>query len=189
MLLFNFTLSSKATFYCTKNSSQFIQSTEWLYVNREKAAHRLFPFKKKNSVNRIRQRFWHHRHTGLLFSLVIIFLPKIFPPSCRTKSQKKRFEEELNERMIQAIDGINAQKWVLLNYHSSLISILLFENNDMFSRRSSHQTLSYLSWQSQVFWDSSFISPQASLIIAFVSSISSLKKFLTLPNPPQVNYW
>ncbi|ELK08154.1 Adenylate cyclase type 2 [Pteropus alecto] len=28
----------------------------------------------------------------------------------RTKSQKKRFEEELNERMIQAIDGINAQK-------------------------------------------------------------------------------
>lgn len=29
----------------------------------------------------------------------------------RTKSQKRRFEEELNERMIQAIDGINAQKY------------------------------------------------------------------------------
>ena len=40
----------------------------------------------------------------------VILLPKIFLPSYRTKSQKKRFEEELNERMIQAIDGINAQK-------------------------------------------------------------------------------
>lgn len=32
----------------------------------------------------------------------------------RTKSQKRRFEEELNERMIQAIDGINAQKYVFI---------------------------------------------------------------------------
>lgn len=28
----------------------------------------------------------------------------------RTKSQKKRFEEELNERMIRTFDGINSQK-------------------------------------------------------------------------------
>lgn len=28
----------------------------------------------------------------------------------RTKSQKKRFEKELNERIIRTFDGINAQK-------------------------------------------------------------------------------
>nr|XP_029519660.1 adenylate cyclase type 2-like [Oncorhynchus nerka] len=32
----------------------------------------------------------------------------------RTKSQKRRFEEELEERMIRTIDGINSQKLVLL---------------------------------------------------------------------------
>lgn len=45
--------------------------------------------------------------------------------SYRTKSQKKRFEEELNERMIQAIDGINAQKWVFL-FSISLLQSLVF---------------------------------------------------------------
>lgn len=28
----------------------------------------------------------------------------------RSKSQRRRFEEELNERMIRTIDGINSQK-------------------------------------------------------------------------------
>lgn len=32
------------------------------------------------------------------------------PLSPRSKSQRKRFEEELNERMIRTIDGINSQK-------------------------------------------------------------------------------
>lgn len=41
---------------------------------------------------------------------VTILISHIF--HFRTKSQKRRFEEELNERMIQAIDGINAQKYV-----------------------------------------------------------------------------
>ncbi|XP_030061266.1 adenylate cyclase type 2 [Microcaecilia unicolor] len=45
----------------------------------------------------------------------------------RTKSQKKRFEEELNERMIQAIDGINAQKQWLKSEDIQRIS-LLFHN-------------------------------------------------------------
>lgn len=44
--------------------------------------------------------------TGVIFT----FLTRNVSFSYRTKSQKKRFEEELNERMIQAIDGINAQK-------------------------------------------------------------------------------
>lgn len=34
------------------------------------------------------------------------------PFDCRSKSQRRRFEEELNERMIRTIDGINSQKWV-----------------------------------------------------------------------------
>ena len=32
------------------------------------------------------------------------------PLPLRSKSQRRRFEEELNERMIRTIDGINSQK-------------------------------------------------------------------------------
>ncbi|GAB5567384.1 adenylate cyclase type 2 isoform X1 [Prionailurus iriomotensis] len=46
----------------------------------------------------------------------------------RTKSQKKRFEEELNERMIQAIDGINAQNWQWLKSEDIQRISLLFYN-------------------------------------------------------------
>lgn len=42
--------------------------------------------------------------------MLILFMCSMLLVLCRTKSQKKKFEEELNERMIQAIDGINAQK-------------------------------------------------------------------------------
>uniref|UniRef100_A0AAY4E2Y4 Adenylate cyclase type 2 n=1 Tax=Denticeps clupeoides TaxID=299321 RepID=A0AAY4E2Y4_9TELE len=45
----------------------------------------------------------------------------------RTKSQKKRFEEELNERMIRTIDGINAQKQWLKSEDIQRIS-LFFHN-------------------------------------------------------------
>uniref|UniRef100_G1RL77 Adenylate cyclase type 2 n=1 Tax=Nomascus leucogenys TaxID=61853 RepID=G1RL77_NOMLE len=44
----------------------------------------------------------------------------------RTKSQKKRFEEELNERMIQAIDGINAQKQWLKSEDIQRISLFFY---------------------------------------------------------------
>ncbi|XP_030407538.1 adenylate cyclase type 2 isoform X1 [Gopherus evgoodei] len=44
----------------------------------------------------------------------------------RTKSQKKRFEEELNERMIQAIDEINAQKQWLKSEDIQRISLLFY---------------------------------------------------------------
>nr|XP_020034170.1 adenylate cyclase type 2 isoform X2 [Castor canadensis] len=44
----------------------------------------------------------------------------------RTKSQKKRFEEELNERMVQAIDGINAQKQWLKSEDIQRISLLFY---------------------------------------------------------------
>lgn len=63
------------------------------------------------SVNRIDQRFVHRQKNGLNIELSNKILTLLyFLSSYRTKSQKKRFEEELNERMIQAIDGINAQK-------------------------------------------------------------------------------
>ncbi|XP_053253511.1 adenylate cyclase type 2 isoform X7 [Podarcis raffonei] len=48
----------------------------------------------------------------------------------RTKSQKKKFEEELNERMIRAIDGINAQKQWLKSEDIQRIS-LLFYNKEL----------------------------------------------------------
>ncbi|XP_056376706.1 adenylate cyclase type 2 isoform X2 [Hyla sarda] len=48
----------------------------------------------------------------------------------RTKSQKKKFEEELHERMIQAIDGINAQKQWLKSEDIQRIS-LLFHNRSL----------------------------------------------------------
>ncbi|XP_049623861.1 adenylate cyclase type 2 [Suncus etruscus] len=44
----------------------------------------------------------------------------------RTKSQKKRFEEELNERMIQAIDGINAQKQWLKSEDIQRITLFFY---------------------------------------------------------------
>ncbi|NWH21194.1 ADCY2 cyclase, partial [Grus americana] len=44
----------------------------------------------------------------------------------RTKSQKRKFEEELNERMIQAIDGINAQKQWLKSEDIQRISLLFY---------------------------------------------------------------
>uniref|UniRef100_A0A8C6HGA4 adenylate cyclase n=1 Tax=Mus spicilegus TaxID=10103 RepID=A0A8C6HGA4_MUSSI len=47
----------------------------------------------------------------------------------RTKSQKKRFEEELNERMIQAIDGINAQKQWLKSEDIQRISLFFYNKN------------------------------------------------------------
>ncbi|XP_051007010.1 adenylate cyclase type 2 [Acomys russatus] len=47
----------------------------------------------------------------------------------RTKSQKKRFEEELNERMIQAIDGINAQKQWLKSEDIQRVSLLFYNKN------------------------------------------------------------
>ncbi|XP_064409401.1 adenylate cyclase type 2b [Latimeria chalumnae] len=50
--------------------------------------------------------------------------------SGRTKSQKRRFEEELNERMIQAIDGINAQKQWLKSEDIQRIS-LFFHNKTL----------------------------------------------------------
>uniref|UniRef100_A0A3B3QAN9 Adenylate cyclase type 2 n=1 Tax=Paramormyrops kingsleyae TaxID=1676925 RepID=A0A3B3QAN9_9TELE len=45
----------------------------------------------------------------------------------RTKSQKKRFEEELNERMIRTIDGINSQKQWLKSEDIQRVS-LFFHN-------------------------------------------------------------
>lgn len=55
---------------------------------------------------------WPHLHFWACFkslSLISILpLNHLF----RTKSQKKRFEEELNERIIRTIHGINSQKWV-----------------------------------------------------------------------------
>ncbi|XP_017337025.2 adenylate cyclase type 2b isoform X1 [Ictalurus punctatus] len=48
----------------------------------------------------------------------------------RTKSQKKRFEEELNERMIRTIDGINAQKQWLKSEDIQRIS-LFFHNKTL----------------------------------------------------------
>uniref|UniRef100_A0A8D0CGT0 Adenylate cyclase type 2 n=1 Tax=Salvator merianae TaxID=96440 RepID=A0A8D0CGT0_SALMN len=44
----------------------------------------------------------------------------------RTKSQKKKFEEELNERMIRAIDGINAQKQWLKSEDIQRISLVFY---------------------------------------------------------------
>uniref|UniRef100_A0A4W3I4W5 Adenylate cyclase type 2 n=1 Tax=Callorhinchus milii TaxID=7868 RepID=A0A4W3I4W5_CALMI len=49
---------------------------------------------------------------------------------CRTKSQKRRFEEELNERMIRAIDGINSQKQWLKSDDIQRIS-LFFHNQEL----------------------------------------------------------
>uniref|UniRef100_A0A3Q3N3T0 Adenylate cyclase type 2 n=1 Tax=Labrus bergylta TaxID=56723 RepID=A0A3Q3N3T0_9LABR len=48
----------------------------------------------------------------------------------RTKSQKKRFEEELNERMIRTFDGINAQKQWLKSEDIQRIS-LFFHNKSL----------------------------------------------------------
>ncbi|XP_067906745.1 adenylate cyclase type 2-like [Heterodontus francisci] len=48
----------------------------------------------------------------------------------RTKSQKRRFEEELNERMIRAIDGINSQKQWLKSDDIKRIS-LFFHNQEL----------------------------------------------------------
>uniref|UniRef100_A0A4W3I4U6 Adenylate cyclase type 2 n=1 Tax=Callorhinchus milii TaxID=7868 RepID=A0A4W3I4U6_CALMI len=48
----------------------------------------------------------------------------------RTKSQKRRFEEELNERMIRAIDGINSQKQWLKSDDIQRIS-LFFHNQEL----------------------------------------------------------
>uniref|UniRef100_A0A8C2DJ08 adenylate cyclase n=1 Tax=Cyprinus carpio TaxID=7962 RepID=A0A8C2DJ08_CYPCA len=48
----------------------------------------------------------------------------------RTKSQKKRFEEELNERIIRTIDGINSQKQWLKSEDIQRIS-LFFHNKTL----------------------------------------------------------
>uniref|UniRef100_A0A8C9R4U0 adenylate cyclase n=1 Tax=Scleropages formosus TaxID=113540 RepID=A0A8C9R4U0_SCLFO len=48
----------------------------------------------------------------------------------RTKSQKKRFEEELNERMIRTIDGINSQKQWLKSEDIQRVS-LFFHNKSL----------------------------------------------------------
>lgn len=40
-VFFLISLSGKGTYYGTENSNQFIQSTKWLYLNRQKAAYRL----------------------------------------------------------------------------------------------------------------------------------------------------
>ncbi|XP_054637356.1 adenylate cyclase type 2 isoform X2 [Dunckerocampus dactyliophorus] len=48
----------------------------------------------------------------------------------RTKSQKKRFEEELNERMIRTFDGINSQKQWLKSEDIERIS-LFFHNKSL----------------------------------------------------------
>ncbi|XP_078284384.1 adenylate cyclase type 2b isoform X2 [Rhinoraja longicauda] len=48
----------------------------------------------------------------------------------RTKSQKRRFEEELTERMIRAIDGINSQKQWLKSDDIQRIS-LFFHNQEL----------------------------------------------------------
>ncbi|TRY93893.1 hypothetical protein DNTS_016039 [Danionella cerebrum] len=50
--------------------------------------------------------------------------------SARTKSQKKRFEEELNERMIRTFDGINSQKQWLKSEDIQRIS-LFFHNKTL----------------------------------------------------------
>lgn len=92
------------------SSSPFAQSPERPVVKRGKAASRLsLPSFFFGPVNRMERGFRHHRKTNFIFALVTFSLV-MSPFSYRTKSQKKRFEEELNERMIQAIDGINAQK-------------------------------------------------------------------------------
>ncbi|XP_043921345.1 adenylate cyclase type 2 [Protopterus annectens] len=46
----------------------------------------------------------------------------------RTKSQKRRFEEELNERMIRAIEGINAQKQWVKSEDIQRISLFFHDN-------------------------------------------------------------
>ncbi|KAB0369643.1 hypothetical protein FD755_018636 [Muntiacus reevesi] len=63
----------------------------------------------------------------------------------RTKSQKKRFEEELNERMIQAIDGINAQKQWLKSEDIQRIS-LLFYNKILEKEQCSKKASASLLW-------------------------------------------
>uniref|UniRef100_A0A7N9D6V5 Adenylate cyclase type 2 n=1 Tax=Macaca fascicularis TaxID=9541 RepID=A0A7N9D6V5_MACFA len=63
----------------------------------------------------------------------------------RTKSQKKRFEEELNERMIQAIDGINAQKQWLKSEDIQRIS-LLFYNKVLEKEQCSKKASPLLMW-------------------------------------------
>lgn len=82
-----------------KHYGQFLQSVVWMYA--------LLPWERHNV----------YLNTDILTRNASL--------SYRTKSQKKRFEEELNERMIQAIDGINAQKWVLL-FSISLLQSLVF---------------------------------------------------------------
>uniref|UniRef100_A0A672LKS8 adenylate cyclase n=1 Tax=Sinocyclocheilus grahami TaxID=75366 RepID=A0A672LKS8_SINGR len=56
----------------------------------------------------------------------------------RTKSQKKRFEEELNERIIRTIDGINSQKQWLKSEDIQRIS-LFFHNKTL--EKEVHSTL------------------------------------------------
>ncbi|XP_061675568.1 adenylate cyclase type 2 isoform X2 [Syngnathoides biaculeatus] len=56
--------------------------------------------------------------------------PYHFHRSERTKSQKKRFEEELNERMIRTFDGINSQKQWLKSEDIQRIS-LFFHNKSL----------------------------------------------------------
>ncbi|VCW49245.1 unnamed protein product, partial [Gulo gulo] len=83
------------------------------------------PFAHLHHRDRMEQGFRRHRKTHFVFALVTFSLV-MSPFSYRTKSQKKRFEEELNERMIQAIDGINAQKQWLKSEDIQRISLLFY---------------------------------------------------------------
>lgn len=136
------------------SSSPFAQSPERLVVHREKAASRLsFPSFIFCPVDRTKRGFWHHRKTDFVFA-VVSFSLIMSPFSYRTKSQKKRFEEELNERMIQAIDGINAQKWVprdlKLSYTFFKISNpVIWKPSHVFHKF--HHKLWYLPWQIHAF--------------------------------------
>ncbi|KAJ0065890.1 hypothetical protein NL108_000134, partial [Boleophthalmus pectinirostris] len=63
----------------------------------------------------------------LLYIIIIFFVGDF---QTRTKSQKKRFEEELNERIIRTFDGINAQKQWLKSEDIQRIS-LFFHNKTL----------------------------------------------------------
>lgn len=51
----------------------------------------------------------HRGGSGGVFALTRAHVSSSSSP-LRSKSQRRRFEEELNERMIRTIDGINSQK-------------------------------------------------------------------------------
>ncbi|XP_032813401.1 adenylate cyclase type 2 isoform X1 [Petromyzon marinus] len=70
---------------------------------------------------------------------VDIQMVQINPSRERSRSQRRRFEEELNERMIQAIEGINSQKQWLKSEDIQRFS--LFFNDRAFEKEYRNTTL------------------------------------------------